>query len=62
MKTLKKILRLLLITCFIAMASFGIGLQGVIFPSYRDRYLNQEIKIEVVDKKEDDEESDQQQE
>ena len=51
MKIFKKILRLFVLLIFIVVASFSMI---PIFPNYRDRYLNNEIKTEQIDKKEDD--------
>ena len=33
----------------------GIGIVGTFLPSYRERYMDNEIRIEQVDKKKDDE-------
>jgi len=50
----KKIGRILIISVFIILASFGIGLFGV---NFRESFMNKETRIEMVDKKEDDDES-----
>ena len=56
MKTFKKILRLIVLSSLILLSSFGMI---SIFPNYRDRYMDNEIKIELVEKeKEDESESD----
>jgi hypothetical protein len=59
MKFLKKAVRLLLLTAFIVLASFGAA--AMFAPNFRDRYQNKETRIELVDKKheenEDNEES-----
>jgi len=55
MQLLKKIGRILIISVFIILASFGIGLFGV---NFREAFMNKETRIELVDKKEDDDESD----
>lgn len=57
MKNPKQVLRLLGLVVFIVLASFGLGL--TVLPSYRERYMNNEIRTEQVDKrKEDDKELD----
>jgi hypothetical protein len=58
MQLLKKIGRILIISVFIILASFGIGLFGV---NFRETFMNKETRIELVDKKEDDDESDSEQ-
>jgi len=55
MQLLKKIGRILIISVFIILASFGIGLFGV---NFRESFMNKETRIEMVDEKEDDDESD----
>jgi hypothetical protein len=50
MKTLKKILRAIGLLLLILMALTGIGFIGAIFQS-RERYRDKEIRIELVDKK-----------
>jgi hypothetical protein len=57
MKKFRKLLRLLVLVLLIALALMGVSLTGVfpISPNYRERYLDNEIKIERVDKKEEDE-------
>jgi hypothetical protein len=54
MKKFRKFLRLLGLVLLIALALMGISLTGV-FPigQNRERYLDNEIKIERVEKKED---------
>jgi hypothetical protein len=54
MQLLKKIGRILIISVFIILASFGIGLFGV---NFRESFMNKETRIELVDKKDDDDES-----
>jgi hypothetical protein len=56
MKTLKKVFRLLLLIIFITLASFGAA--TMFTPNFRDRYLNREVRTELVQKEEDDEEND----
>jgi hypothetical protein len=51
MKIYKKILRFFVLSIFIVVASFGMM---PIFPNFRDRYLNNEIKTEQIDRKEND--------
>lgn len=51
MKRIKKVFRLIAFICFLILASTGLGLAGVF--GTRERYLDKEIKIEQVDKKED---------
>jgi hypothetical protein len=55
MKTFKKILRYLILIFFIVLASFGLALTGSLFAD-RHRYANREPTIEMVSKKEDDDE------
>lgn len=50
MKTLKKILRVIGLLLLILMALSGIGFIGALFQS-RERYRDKEIRIEMVDKK-----------
>lgn len=52
MERTKKIFRFLAIVLFIILASTGIGM-APIFQNSREKYLDAEIKIEQVDKKED---------
>jgi hypothetical protein len=49
MKTIKKILRAIGLFLLILMALTGIGFIGAIFQS-RERYRDKEIRIEMVDK------------
>jgi hypothetical protein len=53
MEKTKKIFRFLAFVFFIILASTGIGI-GQIFSNSREKYLNAEITIEQVEKKEDD--------
>jgi hypothetical protein len=59
MNKLKKVLRLLCLVILIIMASCGIGIVGNFLPNNKERYLDNEIKIEQIDNKDDkyDEES-----
>jgi hypothetical protein len=51
MKIFKQIIRIIFLTLIILLASTGmIG----IFPNYRNRYLHNETKTELVEKKKDD--------
>ena len=56
MKTLKKVVRLLMIIFFITLASFGAA--TMFTPNFRERYMHKEIRTELVQKEEDDEEND----
>lgn len=58
MEKIKKALRLLAMVLFMILASFGLGLTGVILPGSRERYMNSDIKTEQVDKREESEEQD----
>jgi hypothetical protein len=50
MQLLKKIGRILIISIFIVLASFGIGIFGV---NFREFFVNKETRIEMVEKKND---------
>jgi hypothetical protein len=50
MHWLKKLGRILIISIFIILASFGIGIFGV---NFRESFLNKETRIEMVEKKND---------
>lgn len=52
MNTFKKIIRLVVLSSLILLSSFGMV---SIFPNYRDRYIDNEIKIERVEKEKEDE-------
>ena len=54
MTPLKKILRVFLLICLILLACAGAGF-GVILPVNRERSFDNEIKIELVEKREEDE-------
>ena len=54
MKKIKAVTRLLFIFLFMLAVAFGAGMMGGIFNN-RYHYQNNEIKIEMVDKKKDDE-------
>ena len=50
MQLLKKSGRILIISIFIILASFGIGIFGV---NFRESFINKETRIEMVEKKND---------
>ena len=50
MQLLKKLGRILIISIFIILASFGIGIFGV---NFRESFINKETRIEMVEKKND---------
>ena len=50
MQFLKKLGRILIISIFIILASFGIGIFGV---NFRESFINKETRIELVEKKND---------
>ena len=50
MQLLKKLGRILIISIFIILASFGIGIFGVHF---RESFIHKETRIELVEKKND---------
>ena len=50
MQLLKKLGRILIISIFIILASFGIGVFGV---NFRESFINKETRIEMVEKKND---------
>jgi hypothetical protein len=58
MNRIKKAMRFFLFIIFIVLAAFGLGLAGNLFPNQREKYLDNEIRIEQTEKKEDDEEED----
>jgi hypothetical protein len=52
MKKLKKLLRLLVLICLLVLASFGIGLNGgVPLPVIKRKNSYEEVRIELIDKK-----------
>ena len=53
MKKVKKSLRLLILILLLILAAFGIGITGNFLNSNRERYMDNEIKTEKNDKKED---------
>lgn len=56
MKKIKKALRLIALAFLIALALAGVG--GISIFSTRERYQDNEIRIEVVDKKEEESDTD----
>ena len=54
MKALKKVFRLLFLLLFLLLASFGMGLNGVLNGN-RERYMDNEIRTEQPVKKDDEE-------
>jgi hypothetical protein len=48
MKILKKFFRIFVLSVVIIMASFGMGMFGLTF---RERFLNKEARVELVQKK-----------
>ena len=58
MKKLKKAVRLIGLLLFLLLAASGVGI-GSIFNT-KERYEDKEIRIELVEKKEDEEEADDQ--
>ncbi|MBA4053994.1 MAG: hypothetical protein C0490_04710 [Marivirga sp.] len=51
MERIKKLFRLMAFLCFLILASTGLGMAAVF--GTKERYTDKEIKIEQVDKKED---------
>ncbi len=51
MKMFRKILRIIGLVLIILLAGIGVGLFGGVLPNNRERYMDNEIKIEMVDKK-----------
>ena len=58
METLKKGLRLSVVILLMILAAFGIGFGGN-FLNNRERYMDKEVRIENVEKREDEEKEDQ---
>ncbi len=57
MRKLKKVLRFLCFVLFIIMASFGLGMGNLLYGN-KERYQDNEIRIEQTDKREEEGESD----
>jgi hypothetical protein len=62
MKTLTKTLRIFLLTLIILFAAAGAGMLGAFVPNFREQYMDKEIRIEQVDKKKEEDDSDKEQE
>jgi hypothetical protein len=58
MKKVKAVLRLIVLVILILLAACGIGITGNFLNNNRERYMDNEIRIERVDKKEDEESED----
>ena len=56
MEKTKKILRFVAFVFFILLASIGLGM-GQVFSNTRENYMEAEIKIEQVEKKEDEDDA-----
>jgi hypothetical protein len=54
MQFFKKLGRILIISIFIILAAFGIGIFGV---NHRESFMNKETRIEMVEKKDDEDEN-----
>jgi hypothetical protein len=57
MKKFKKLLKLAGLGVLIILAAMGIGIGGAIFPSQKERYNDNGIKTELVEKKEEEDSS-----
>jgi predicted RND superfamily exporter protein len=55
MKTIKQAARLLFMILLVILAVFGIGLTGNFLANNREKYMDNEMKIEKTEKKEEDE-------
>lgn len=58
MEKVKKGLRLLFLLLFLILACFGLGLTGNFMNNNRERFMNNEIRTETVEKREDSEDED----
>ena len=58
MRKVKAGLRLLIIVLLLILAAFGIGITGNFLNNNRERYMDNEVKTEKEDKKEDEENED----
>lgn len=56
MKKVTKGLRLLVMVLLLMLAAFGVGLAGSFMNNNRERYMDKEIRTELTEKKEDEEE------
>ncbi|NJM25439.1 MAG: hypothetical protein HC859_08070 [Bacteroidia bacterium] len=52
---MKKVARILFLIALLILAAFGVGITGAFLPNTRERFMNNEIKIELVEKKNEDE-------
>jgi len=55
MKKFKAVLRLFVLALLILLAACGISITGSFLPNNRERYMDNEIKIEQTDKREEEE-------
>jgi len=62
MKTLKKALSVFSLTFLILFAAAGAGMLGAFLPNFREQYMDKEIRIEQVDKKKAEDETNEDQE
>ena len=62
MKTLIKVLRVFFLTFLIHFSAAAAGMLGAFQPNFLDLYMDKEIRIERVDKKREDDETDKDQE
>ena len=53
MDTFKKILRWTILVFLIVLAASGVGIFGALLPRNKERYMDNEIKIELVEARED---------
>ena len=53
MNTIKKIIRWTVLVFLILLAASGVGIFGAFLPRNKEKYMDNEIKIELVEKKED---------
>lgn len=58
MEKIKKVVRILCLTMLLILAAFGVGITGAFLPNTREKFMNNETKIELVEKKNEDEEVD----
>jgi hypothetical protein len=56
MKKLKQVLRICALTILILLACTGVGIVGQFLPKNSEPYMNNEMLIELVEKKEDESE------
>ena len=53
MDTFKKIIRWTILVFLIMLAASGVGIFGALLPRNKERYMDNEIKIELVEGKQD---------